>query len=334
MSVATSSQNEIGFEAVTMQGAAKLAQLWETLKELLQDCDFLFTKQGIHINSSDTDNCAFISMTLYSDAFQRYVCKRSYHCCLNIEHLFKIFKSCGRAQQSNRETKVTFRLMSDDPDNIYFCMANPSSGLRSEVNLATKRAEKELLEVEPTLYDRYIEMQSVEFQSMISYIANLSSDDNTNVITIEMFSDDSVEFSSHGAFGQLKVVVREKNNRMSVVHGEIDALSQDLVRKPLEALADDNEGAEDDDDEDEPSSKRQRRADDDTSAEPAERTRVFHGQYNAKYLKMFTKGAVLTQYMRIFLAENQPALFTYAVGTMGVLHFLLAPVPAEENVQS
>jgi len=55
---AIDANEEIGFQAVSMQGAAKLAQLAEAIKELHDECDFMFTAKGIHINALDINNAA------------------------------------------------------------------------------------------------------------------------------------------------------------------------------------------------------------------------------------------------------------------------------------
>ena len=349
MSVITaiSDEEEIGFQAVSMQGARKLAELAEAIKELHDECDFMFTTKGIHINALDVNDAALTNLTLWADSFQRYFCKKNYVCRLNVEHFYKVFKACGRAQQSNRQTQVTISIKENSPEAVYFSMANPGSGLRAEVRLMAHGHQKEMMKIQNSRFDRYIQMPSTEFQSMISYISNFTSsgDDDNKELMIEMYDDNSIEFSSQGQFGDLRVIVHETNTGMAVIRGDVDALDEDMVRAPQDALANDNEGAE----EETPSRKRRRAqtqtgedAEDaaagaSTMQQPAveaqtrERRLLVRSTYNLKYVKIFTKATPLSPQVRIFVRDQFPVLVTYSIGTMGVLHYALAQVSADEN---
>jgi len=294
-------------------------------------------------------------LTLWPDAFQRYVCKKNYVCRLNVEHFYKVFKTCGRAQQSNRQTQVTISIKANSPEAVYFCMANPGSGLRAEVRLTAHGHQKEMMKIQNSRFDRYIQMPSTEFQSLVSYVANFTSsgDDDNKELTVEMYDDNSIEFVSQGQFGNLRLVLNETNTGMAVVRGDVDALDEDMVRAPQDALADDNEGAEEPPAQT-PSRKRRRDQEDrddgapkakiaraqdvadvhDGAAtqQPRQRRLLVCSSYNLKYIKIFTKATPLSPQVRLFVRANFPILLTYSIGTMGVLHYALAQVSADENV--
>jgi proliferating cell nuclear antigen len=73
--------------------ANSLKVMFEVLKDIITDVNFVFTPEGISVCTLDTAHVTFISMHLKHDNFEKYECKTRTLAGLNMLNTFKILKS-------------------------------------------------------------------------------------------------------------------------------------------------------------------------------------------------------------------------------------------------
>lgn len=354
-----------GFEAQMLRGAQKLGQTWESLKELLDNANFIFTEEGLYLNSFDRNKISLINLHVKRSSFQRYAFSQRYLIGLNIVTLYKAFKMCGK------QTRITLCIRKDDPNVVYLYMANPASGLKAEVKMYSSAVDSKIMEISETVFPRHIRMQSSQFQTMIGYLSNFSTDENSEKrLLIEMY-EDTLEFQTGGKSDKAKprIILQQTNTGMTMKQGTVDAFSDEFSRVTEDALSNEDGGGEEEDqldgEQEDAHSQQQRgnkkrRRDANGEAELPGAKRRLVGQSSVttvatidddqphqeegtprklvlkmklllKYVKYFTKAAPLCQEMRMFFETGSAAIFSFNVGTLGVLHFCISPVVADEG---
>lgn len=360
-----------GFEAQMLRGAQKLGQTWESLKELLDTANFIFTEEGLYLNSFDRNQISLINLHIKRSSFQRYAFSQRYLIGLNIVTLYKAFKMCGK------QTRITLCIRKDDPNVVYLYMANPASGLKAEVKMYSTEVDSKIMEISESVFPRHIRMQSSQFQTMIGYLSNFSTDENNDKrLLIEMY-EDTLEFQTGGKSDKAKprIILQQTNTGMTMKQGKVDAFSDEFSRVTEDALnnedgADQDDGEVNDGDEELQSQrgnkKRRRDANEESTGGNGVKRRLVgdsrtvatvdndladsqqqlqQQQYDEnqprklilkmklllKYVKYFTKAAPLCQEMRMFFETGSAAIFSFNVGTLGVLHFCISPVVADEG---
>jgi proliferating cell nuclear antigen PCNA len=217
-------------EALTMQGGAKIRDMCEALKDVLDDFNMVFTELGIHINSLDVNNVALVNATLWGHRFERYSCGQTFVCGLNMAVLYKTFKPVNKA------TQLTLRIDEKYPKALAVCMENAATGFKFDVTLKIWGSDKKMLKIENSIFNRYVTLPSGDFQSLIGYISNFqnSADDDNKIVDIELANGELV-LCSRGQFGIARVAVKERTTGLNVSKGEIDPLDDKLVKKEVDA---------------------------------------------------------------------------------------------------
>lgn len=332
--------DDIGFEAQMMCGAQKLGQMFEALKEVMETATVVITDDGMHSLSSDQNKVALIKWTLNRGSFQRWVCKYRYLLELNVLSLYKAFKMCGKS------THITLRIYRDRPEMLYLIMANSSSGCAAQVCITSSTPDEDILQLTDNQFPQHVRMPSNQFQTLVGYLSNFSSEDTgSRKLRIEWY-EDTLELSTGNPTDTThsRIVLQQTNAGMSMATGMVDADNADAVDQGSATPAVDEE----DDAGEEPLHGRKRAR---TSEQPAEqqqqqqsavsaspdslfaqrqRTPIVEMDLLMKYVKYFAKAAPLCQIMRIFLRENL-AMFSFNVGTLGTLQYYISPTMGADD---
>lgn len=73
--------------------ANSLKVVFEVLKDIITDVNFVFTPDGISVCTLDTAHVTFVSMCLHHDNFEKYECKTRTLAGMNMLNTFKILKA-------------------------------------------------------------------------------------------------------------------------------------------------------------------------------------------------------------------------------------------------
>ena len=84
--------NNLIFKVKTIQSRV-IKILIESLKDLLYEVNFIFTKEGITMNASNTSNTATICMKLMAENFEEFYCKQTKKIGISMKALYNHIKN-------------------------------------------------------------------------------------------------------------------------------------------------------------------------------------------------------------------------------------------------
>ena len=111
----------------TIQAAA-IKTLFEVLKDIINDVNVIFERDGVYMKTLDTAHVTFISMQLHGDNLEKYECSSRTLAGLNLLNTFKIMKTITnndtltleindkqelmdiKIENENKKTTTTFKL--------------------------------------------------------------------------------------------------------------------------------------------------------------------------------------------------------------------------------
>jgi hypothetical protein len=311
----------------------------------MESATVVITDDGMHSFSSDRNDVALIKWTLNRGSFQRWVCKYRYLLKLNVLSLYKAFKMCGKS------THITLRILKNKPEMLYLIMANASSGYAAQVCITSSTPDEDLVQLTDNQFPQHVRMPSTQFQTLVGYLSNFSSEDTgTRKLRIEWF-EDTLELSTGNATDAThsRIVLQQTNSGMSMATGMVDPDNTD---------AGGGEQVDDEDDVGEAPLRDRKRArmsqEQASAASPdqaataadaavtssmmsaetlfaqSQRTPIVEMELLMKYVKYFAKAAPLCQIMRIFVRDNL-AMFSFNIGTLGTLQYYICPTMGEDD---
>lgn len=107
-----------------------IKSLFESLKDLLDDINMVFTPDGVHICDIDTNQTLIVDVLLDKDKLQDYYCPQNIEIGISIPNFHKILKT-----MSNNGTNLTLYMTKDDLSVLRIKMANDDSVRKSETVL-------------------------------------------------------------------------------------------------------------------------------------------------------------------------------------------------------
>ena len=135
----------------TVQGSA-IKSVFETLKDLLNDVNFVFDSRGLVVATLDTAHVTFVSLRLSAENFEKYECPQRFVAGLNISNTFKILKILGNSdtlsmsseenqlritvQNEQKKSKTVFDLKLMDINEESYDMGDLSFDVQTYVNSA------------------------------------------------------------------------------------------------------------------------------------------------------------------------------------------------------
>ncbi|KAK3372482.1 putative proliferating cell nuclear antigen [Podospora didyma] len=179
--------------------ASVLKKVVDSIKDLVQDCNFDCNDSGIALQAMDNSHVALVSMMLKTDSFSPYRCDRNVALGVNLTSLTKVL----RAADNN---DVLTLKAEDAPDVLNLTFENPSNDRVSEYDLKLMDIDQEHLGIPETEYAATISMPSSEFKRITTDLMAMSES-----VTIEA-SKDGIKFSSQGDIGNGSVTLRQHTN--------------------------------------------------------------------------------------------------------------------------
>lgn len=172
----------------------------EAIKDLVKDCNFECSEEGISIQAMDESHIALVSLKLGVESFLSYRCDRAIPLGVNVESLMKVLKS------ANNNDVLTLRAEDDgDVLGLVFEDANNSDRI-SEYNLKLMNISQEHLVIPDTDYHVTIGMPSSEYQRITRDLSVLSESMSIDA------SKDSVRFSASGEIGDGSINLKPTTN--------------------------------------------------------------------------------------------------------------------------
>jgi len=208
------------FEA-KLEQADLLKKIIESIKDLVEDCNFDCNDQGIGLQAMDRSHVALVSLMLKADSFSPYRCDRNITLGLNLNSLAKVM----RAAQGNEMLTLKAE---DAPDVVALRFESPVADRVSEYEIKLMDIDQEHLGIPETEYKANVTMPSSEFQRITRDLFSLSES-----VLIEV-DKDSIKFDCEGEIGKGSVQLRrhtdleDEQNNVSINMTEPIALTFSL----------------------------------------------------------------------------------------------------------
>lgn len=202
----------------TVQCSA-IRNLFETLKDVLHDCNLVFDSQGIKCLQMDNNNNVIVSVKLNATSFEEYFCKMRFVGGINVGNMFRLLKSIG--QSDTLIMKVSER----NPNVMLMYIENFDKAMKSTYELNLLDIDEENLEIPTTSFDVVLTMPSLDLQRVCRDLSILSE-------TIEIISrDKKLILRAEGDFARQEVQLGEKDNGLYIANETECAREQEIKSK-------------------------------------------------------------------------------------------------------
>ncbi|KAI8690884.1 hypothetical protein LRP88_08161 [Fusarium phalaenopsidis] len=175
--------------------AQVLKKVVDSIKDLVQDCNFDCNDTGIALQAMDNSHVALVSMMLKAEAFSPYRCDRNISLGVNLTSLTKVLRA------AQNEDQLTLKA-EDGPDVLNLAFENAENDRISEYDLKLMDIDQEHLGIPDTEYAATIAMPSGEFRRICTDLMAMSES-----VVIEA-SKDGVKFACSGDIGNGSVMLR------------------------------------------------------------------------------------------------------------------------------
>jgi len=166
--------------------ATSFRNIFEVLKDIINDINIYFDSTGIRISTLDIARVSLVHMFLAAENFEEYSCPTEIIAGLNIGNTYKLLKSIT--------TNDTLSLSIDGPEYMYISIHNESKKTMSKFSLKLLDIDEEILEIPDIKMDVVTTLPSVDFQRICRDMGNLS-----NEIRIKRY-DTNISLSCMGDF--------------------------------------------------------------------------------------------------------------------------------------
>ncbi|KAK9376146.1 proliferating cell nuclear antigen, N-terminal domain-containing protein [Lipomyces chichibuensis] len=182
-----------------LEQASLFKKVVEAVRELVQDCNFDCTENGLALQAMDTSHVSLVSLLLTADGFSEYRCDRNLALGINLVSLTKILR-CG-----NNEDILTLEA-GDSADSLVVRFENTQQDRMSEYALKLMDIDQEHLGIPETEYAASITMPSTEFQRICRDMQSISES-----ITIDC-TKGGVRFTCEGDIGNGSVTLKPNSS--------------------------------------------------------------------------------------------------------------------------
>ncbi|KAF4581148.1 proliferating cell nuclear antigen [Ophiocordyceps camponoti-floridani] len=182
-----------------LEQANILKKLVDSIKDLVQDCNFDCNDSGIALQAMDNSHVALVSMMLKAEGFSPYRCDRNIPLGVNLASLTKVLRA------AQNEDILTLKAQ-DAPDVLNLVFESSENDRISEYDLKLMDIDQEHLGIPDTEYAASITMPAAEFRRICTDLAAMSES-----VSIEA-SKDGIKFACNGDIGNGSVVLRSHTN--------------------------------------------------------------------------------------------------------------------------
>jgi proliferating cell nuclear antigen len=151
----------------TVQGAS-IKSVFEVLKDLLNDVNFVFDSSGLHMATLDAAHVTFIQLKMAAENFEDYQCAQRLTAGLNMSNTFKLLKIIG-----NNDTLC---MSSDSRDTLKLRIENDQKKSKTMFDLKLLDINEESFDMADLKFDVNTIVNSAILQRTIRDMSNFASD--------------------------------------------------------------------------------------------------------------------------------------------------------------
>jgi proliferating cell nuclear antigen len=177
----------------TIQASAMKA-VFEVLKDIINDVNVYFTKEGVKILTLDTARVTLVQMNLPAENFEEYECEDELIAGLNMANVHKLLKSVT--------TSDTLTVTATGRDIMEFLIENPEKNSMTNFKLKLLDINEDMLEFPDIHMNVVTTMPSIDFQRFVRDMSNLGTEMN-----IWRYGRE-IELSCNGDFADQVTVIK------------------------------------------------------------------------------------------------------------------------------
>ena len=165
----------------TVQASA-FCKTIESLKEILNDTNITFDREGLRIMTMDGLKTSLINVRMYGVNFEEYYCEQEIFVGVNMANLYKLIKSI------ENNDMLTLYLNKDEVYTLGIVINNPDKNRSTRLKLRLLDLDQKRIEVPSTEFRNVITLPSSDFQRICRDMQNIG---------------DNITISNHGTHIQL-----------------------------------------------------------------------------------------------------------------------------------
>lgn len=142
--------------------------LTESLKEVLQDVNIYFNKDGIETVYMDPDQIALVSLKLHAEKFEEFYCPNPLNLGINMLAFHKLLKTIV-----NGDTLSLF-ILKNDPERLGINIQNKKKRIDNEIMYNLMDVDLVEIEAPEIDFDSQITMPCTEFQKYCRELSTIS----------------------------------------------------------------------------------------------------------------------------------------------------------------
>jgi len=173
--------------------------LFESLKEILDDCNITFDRTGMRILAIDGAHVCLVHMKLEAGNFDIYHCPEPHIAGVNLNILHKLLKSVSP------DDTITFFIDSDMPHELGIKIENSEQNTTTTYLYKMMEIDEKDMKVPAVEFSSVMQMPSLEFQNLCRYLKDL-----TDEIIITCVNEQLI-ISIEGDSANMKKVIRESD---------------------------------------------------------------------------------------------------------------------------
>ena len=192
--------------------------LFEALKDVLTDVNFVFDSKGLKVAAMDGSHVAYVHMKLDADKIRldgHYHCPRKVTVGVNMGNIFKLVKTV------TKDDTISFFIEEANPNTLGIKIDNAHKNYVSNFKLQILDIDIEDFTLPNVEFNSVITMPSQDFQKYCRDMHNLSE-------TLDIKSIDSqIILSCDGDFASQEIIIGESNgSAIEFEHGSKDDIIQ------------------------------------------------------------------------------------------------------------
>jgi proliferating cell nuclear antigen len=148
--------------------ASSFRNIFEVLKDIINDVNIYFDAKGVHIDTLDTARVSLVHVFLAAENFEEYSCPTDIIAGINISNTYKLLKSITGND--------TFSMAINDSEYMDIMIRNEDKKSSTKFRLKLLEIDEEILEVPDIDMDTITTVPSIDFQRICRDMGNLSNE--------------------------------------------------------------------------------------------------------------------------------------------------------------
>jgi proliferating cell nuclear antigen len=183
-----------------------IKQLFESLREILNDCNIQFDQQGIRILAIDGSHVCLVHSRLHADKFIKYECKREFiNAGINVGAFYKLLKPV-----SSSDT-LTFFMEADNDHELHICVKNSEKNQVATYTYKLLDIDEKEFNVPDVEFPAAFTMKSQDFQNLCRHLNNIADEIDIKCV------GEQLNISCEGDFASVDLILRPTDKGLSFI---------------------------------------------------------------------------------------------------------------------